>query len=221
MKWAARKVQLELEAAGGSFGFGERVEKVDAVVIKDSGDVKILRVTSRQLKTGKEVIRFTKNIILSTGGSPKIPEQFTGAGIEETGRLVHTSAFLYKIPTILSEIVQSRIEHPSRQIRIAVVGGGQSSAECFLHAKSYLNKLLPASLSVRPQIDLFIRKAALRPADDSPFSNEAFDPVMSQTVYDLDNRGRETFMKEIRGTNYSVANPVTLEAVSTIILQSA
>jgi L-ornithine N5-oxygenase len=62
---------------------------------------------------------------------------------------------------------------------------------------------------------LFIRKATLRPADDSASTNEVFDPGMSQAVYGIDEEGRAVMLESAKATNYSVANPNTLASVRT------
>ena len=64
---------------------------------------------------------------------------------------------------------------------------------------------------------LYIRGATLRPADDSPFANEVFDPGMSQAVYGLSDTGRNRVLADARATNYSVVNPKTLDAVRTSV----
>ena len=66
----------------------------------------------------------------------------------------------------------SYIDAPLRATRIAVVGGGQSSAECLMD----LYRRLEALPSGGHQIDMIIHKGSLKPSDDSPFVNEIFDP---------------------------------------------
>ena len=213
LTWAARKVQLELEAEGSKMAFGEEVVAVEAILGED--DVQLLRITSKDVRTGTTVERFARNIVLSTGGSARFPQQLTSEEIVATNRVVHSSAYLERVDSVLSSIIPpSPSSLPlDRPIRLAVIGAGQSAAEIFLSLRNFLAKRLPASLEHRAQIDLFIRRGSLRPADDSPFSNEVFDPGMSNAVFGLDARGRDVVMREAKNTNYSVVNPRTLDTV--------
>ncbi|MCZ3089027.1 lysine N(6)-hydroxylase/L-ornithine N(5)-oxygenase family protein, partial [Acinetobacter baumannii] len=78
-------------------------------------------------------------------------------------RLIHSSWYL---PGIAGALGQPQLEGP--QPRILVVGGGQSAVEI----ATDLGERYPRAL-----IDLAIRGPALKPADDSPFVNEIFDPA--------------------------------------------
>ena len=133
-----------------------------------------------------------------------------------------------------------------RPIRIAVIGAGQSAAETFADVRLRLAERIAALPSVprggRPQIDMLIRHGALRPSDDSAFSNEVFDPASTDLIHSVGTsapsnlsgrvglggaaalrRGdkeatvtpeaRKRIMAEAKATNYSVANPRNIEAV--------
>jgi L-ornithine N5-oxygenase len=223
MKWCARKVEKEMSKtmAGSVFGYGERVIRVEAVldISSEVAGVKLLKVVSRSSNDGTERIRFARNLIISTGGSAKIPAslQFTEGsvtGSKGLGRVIHTSRFLESIEPALKEItLVSRITALDRPLRIAVIGAGQSASEVFLAVRASLANHLPSTMDHRPEIDLYIRRSTLRPADASEFSNEVFDPGMSQAVHGLEEEGREMLMKEVRGTNYSVVNPRTVAEV--------
>ena len=125
LAWAARKVEAELHEKGGEIGFGEEVVAVEAV-LEDEGpdsDVKLLKVTSRNLKTGDNVERLTRNLVLSTGGSPRLPEALTHDDIVATGRVIHTSEFLVKMRPLLAKL--STPLPSDRPLRVAVLGSGQ------------------------------------------------------------------------------------------------
>lgn len=111
-------------------------------------------------------------------------------------------------------MISSALADPAKPIKLAIVGGGQSSAELFLALRSALADRLPTNVTERPQIVLHLRKGALRPADDSPFSNEVFDPGMSESVYQLSQSSRDHVLADAKRTNYSVVDPETLAAVS-------
>jgi L-ornithine N5-oxygenase len=92
-------------------------------------------------------------------------------------------------------LLSSLGEKPSDQpVRIAVIGGGQSSAECFLNLRSRLADALPQEIldRGRPEIHLIIRKGALHPSDDSPFSNEIFVPAMTTYYHNLSLEGESS-----------------------------
>ncbi|GAA5934769.1 hypothetical protein JCM1841_005041 [Sporobolomyces salmonicolor] len=220
LQWCAQKVEGEVNAHGGTIGYGEEVVAVEAL-LPDEDEVKLLKVTSRRLETGEIIHRFTRNLVVSTGGSPQFPPSLRTPDLIASKRVLHTSSFLEQIDSVLSSSLlasSSSAPFSSRPIRLAVIGGGQSATECFLALRSKLSALLPqlrarGLLQHRPQIDLLIRKAALRPTDEGAFSNEVFDPAMSAAVYGLEGKKRQMVLEEARNTNYSIVNPITLEAV--------
>ncbi|KAK4046044.1 hypothetical protein OIV83_006415 [Microbotryomycetes sp. JL201] len=208
LAWAARKVEQDLLSQGGEIGYGEQVLAVEGVFNGANADVRLLKVTSRFLATGEIRERFTRNIVMSTGGAPRIPSQLKTADLARTGRIVHTSAFLEAVPRLFGALCH---QLPSeRPFRVAVIGAGQSAAETFLAARNELANKLPIDPLHRPEVQLFIRGATLLPADDSASTNEVFDPGMSQAVYDLTPEGRTKMLEAAKATNYSVANPNTL-----------
>ncbi|GAA5962679.1 hypothetical protein JCM3765_006164 [Sporobolomyces pararoseus] len=221
LQWCAEKAEREIREAGGTLGFGEEVVAVEAVLPGqdvEQQDYKILKVTSRNLESGDIVSRFTRNLVVSAGGSPKIPPPLQTPELYSSQRILHTSTFLDKIESTLASVLPTPNSSSSRQLRFAVVGGGQSATECFLALRRKLSTLLPllkaqGLLTQRPQIDLLIRRAALRPTDEGAFSNEVFDPAMSHAMFELDDEKRKIVLDEAKSTNYSIVNPVTLAAV--------
>ncbi|GAA5982521.1 hypothetical protein JCM10908_006681 [Rhodotorula pacifica] len=217
LQWCANKVAGEIQQQGGQVAFGEEVVAVDALRPDEHGegaDVKVLRVTSRRLATGETVSRLTRNLVVSAGGSPKFPAELNTPELVASQRVVHTAQFLERIDTILERIVPAATtQNLNRPLRLAVVGAGQSAAECFLHLRSKLAPLLPSAGLERPQVDLLIRSSALRNTDESQFINEVFDPSMSQAVFRLGEEERRRVLGEAKNTNYSIVNPRTLEAV--------
>lgn len=222
LQWCAEKAEREIREAGGTLGFGEEVVAVEAVRPGQEGEgasYKVLKVTSRNLETGDLISRFTRNLVVSAGGSPKIPPPLQTPELYSSQRILHTSTFLDKIETTLASVLPTPNSSSSRPLRFAVIGGGQSATECFLALRRKLSTLLPllkaqGLLTQRPQIDLLIRRAALRPTDEGAFSNEVFDPAMSHAMFGLDDEKRKVVLDEAKSTNYSIVNPVTLAAVS-------
>ena len=107
-------------------------------------------------------------------------------------KIIHSSVYSTSILPILSSIFSSRrssadaIDHP---VKVAVVGGGQSAAEVVIDLHSKLQDAVPLfpnadGKPARHEIDLIINRGSLKPSDDSPFSNEIFDPACT-CVYRL------------------------------------
>ncbi|GAA5961024.1 hypothetical protein JCM8115_002662 [Rhodotorula mucilaginosa] len=219
LQWCANKVAGEIQQQGGQVAFGEEVVAVDALRPEEhseGADVKVLRVTSRQVATGETITRYTRNLVVSAGGSPKFPAELSTPELVASQRVVHTAQFLERIDPLLERIVPAAAAQKlNRPLRLAVIGAGQSAAECFLHLRSKLAPLLPAGNDAleRPQIDLLIRSSALRNTDESQFINEVFDPSMSQAMFRLGEEERTRVLDEAKNTNYSIVNPRTLEAV--------
>jgi hypothetical protein len=171
-------VQAELEQKGGEIGFGEEVVAVEAVLGENGleSDVKLLKVTSRNLKTGDNVARFTRNLVLSTGGSPRVPQALTHDDIVATGRVIHTSEFLDKIRPILSKLASPL--PVDRPLKVAVFGSGQVSLYqgqiyCFL---TFAQALISTTVRSR-DVPRFQERDCGRPAESSRI------PSTSQLVY--------------------------------------
>ncbi|GAA5902510.1 hypothetical protein JCM6882_002771 [Rhodosporidiobolus microsporus] len=215
LQWCAEKVGKETEQQGGTISYGEEVVAVEALrqdelPAGEEGDVRILRVTSRKTATGEVLHRLTRNLVVSTGGSPRMPPQLSTPDLASSPRILHTSSFVERIDSILSSVLSS--PPSTRPLRFAVVGAGQSSAECFLALRSRLAAVLPRNTTTqRPQIDMLFRSSSLRPTDEGAFSNEVFDPAMSQAMFRLEEGHRRRVLAEAKATNYSIVNPKKLE----------
>lgn len=100
-------------------------------------------------------------------------------------KIIHSSVYSTSFPLILSSIASSRnasAELSRHPLKVAVIGAGQSAAEVVIDLRSKLQDVLPLlpdgdGNPVRHEIDLVISKGSLKPSDDSPFSNEIFDPA--------------------------------------------
>ncbi len=131
----------------------------------------------------------------------------------------------------VDSIIDSIAAKGKANLRVAVIGAGQSAAEVTLNLRERLRSI-PAPAG-RHQIDMIIRKGALRPSDDTPFANEIFDPQGMSSSYDgmlllivlspatdawfshPSSASRATQLQEFKSTNYSVINSLTLDAVRT------
>lgn len=136
-----------------------------------------------------------RNLVVSVGGSAYFPECFKP--LRNDPRIFHSSTYLKDIS-----------DHP-RARRIAVIGAGQSAAEIFMDLQNH-----PGS----PQVDLIIRGSALKVSDDSPFSNEIFNPQLVDLLYDNPDMNAQ-LLKEYWHTNYAAANPDLVERIFDVFYQ--
>jgi len=157
-------------------------------------------------------------------------------------KIIHSSVYSTSIHSILSSIALSRnatAELSHHPVKVAVIGGGQSAAEVVIDLRPKLQDVL-ASLRnedrnpARHEIDLIISRGSLKPSDDSPFSNEIFDPTCARVnIYPPNIRlilppatdmlfnlrsgaARDMVFREFQSTNYGVVNPRTIDNVSRV-----
>jgi L-ornithine N5-oxygenase len=148
------------------------------------------RVVSQNVASGQVTTLEARNVVIAVGGTPKIPARVPDALLGHS--VIHSSAYA---------------RHPQPWCRpgarIAVVGGGQSAVEIF------------ADLVSKTECDatLYIRQAALKPSDDSPFVNEIFNPDQVDPFYALPAAVRSRQIAADQATNYSVARIELLEHV--------
>lgn len=167
--------------------YGEEVIAVEPVM--DGGEVSRVKVISR-LADGRTRARITRNLVVSIGGEPAVPEIFRT--LREDGRVIHSAQYL------------ERIQGVSEPRRIAVIGSGQSAAEIFTD----LCGRFPTA-----EVSMVMRSQAMRPADDSPFVNEIFDPAYTDVVFGQAPEEREAFLQANAQTNYSVVNLDLIESI--------
>lgn len=211
LAWAAREVTRR----GVEVAYAEEVIAISKVHV---GEEERIEVTSRRSTSGELIVRRTKDIILSAGGSPRIPrvlsslqqQKWTEESVLEVP-VLHTASYITFIRPVLS-----RLSQLGRPLKIAIVGGGQSAAECLMDAYNRLESLLPGG----HQVDMVIRKGSLKPSDDSPFVNEIFDPSSTDEWYNLStDRLRGQILSEYKNTNYSVVNPKSLDNLYELIYE--
>ncbi|KAL1947917.1 hypothetical protein VTO73DRAFT_13641 [Trametes versicolor] len=194
LAWVADYV----EKRGIQVRYGEEVVGVTRL---DDGTVE---VRSRNVATGEESSRRSKNIILSPGGTPKLPPAL--AVIAPHPRVIHSAHYLSAVDAFFASLPQT-----SEPLRIAVIGAGQSSTEVLLDLYNRLNAL-PACSGGKHELDMIFRKGSLKPSDDTPFSNEIFDPDATDMMFGLPSkRDRQAVLREYNPTNYSVVNMRTID----------
>ncbi|GJD79190.1 lysine N(6)-hydroxylase/L-ornithine N(5)-oxygenase family protein [Methylobacterium gregans] len=180
LAWAA-------EHFAESVAYGEGVEAVHPE-IRD-GRLAAFRLAGRT-ESGAVRMRRCRHLVVAAGGDPWIPEPF--GRLRGDRRLVHSSWYL---PGIAAALGNPRLDGPER--RVLVVGGGQSAVEIAVDA---------GARYPRARIDLAIRAPALKPADDSPFVNEIFDPAAVDRVHGAPEPVRAELIAAHRDTNYAVVD---------------
>jgi L-ornithine N5-monooxygenase len=171
--------------------YGEEVLRIEPVL--HNQQVEALRVFSRS-NQGEEFVRTARSVVVSAGGTPRIPEAFRA--FKQDGRVFHHSQYLERMTT------QPCMN--GRPMKIAIIGGGQSAAEAFID----LNDSFPSV-----QVDMILRGSALKPADDSPFVNEVFSPEFTDLVFQQPHSERERLVNEYHNTNYSVVDIDLIERI--------
>lgn len=141
-----------------------------------------LRLEIRNGTLGTTKIVNTRNISISTGLVPRVPDNVAaGDGIW------HSSQFLEKFREV----------DPADLRNVAVVGGGQSAAEI----TRYLHTTLPEA-----QVYAIVPSYGYSVADDTPFANQVFDPEAVDDYYFGSDETRDAFWRYHRNTNYSVVD---------------
>ncbi|KPU91772.1 ornithine monooxygenase [Variovorax paradoxus] len=174
--WAARQFD-------DACAYGEEVFEV--LPEKQGAEVPLLRVRSRREGGGVQE-RLARNLVVSIGGTPRIPECFRP--LRGDGRVLHSSGYLRDIAKVLDG---------GAGRRIAIVGAGQSAAEIFMDLQGR-----PGA----PRVDFVMRARSIRPSDDSPFVNEVFNVDFTDYVYSRPSEERAALLEEVAQTNYAVAD---------------
>lgn len=146
------------------------------------GDKQCIEVAVRNLSTNEIKTYATQNLVLGTGLRPKLPK-----AISESERVVHSSSFLSLLDRLDS----------ADQKRFLVVGGGQSAAEIVSHL--YDRHQAAEIVAVFPTF-------GYKPADDSHFVNQIFDPKFVDLFYTAPDDVRSLLLKRHADTNYSVVD---------------
>ncbi len=184
--WAAGQFE-------NSCAYGEEVFEV--LPEKQGGEVSLLRVCSRGAD-GREQERLARNLVVSIGGTPNVPEAFRA--LRGDGRVFHSSTYLKDIA-----------RHADAR-RVAIIGAGQSAAEIFMDLQGRTNQ---------PQVDLVMRARSIRPSDDSPFVNEVFNVDFTDYMYSRASDERAALLDEFSQTNYAVADLDLIQQIFGVFYQ--
>jgi L-ornithine N5-oxygenase len=173
--------------------YGRRVLTVSPLAADGGSRVELLKVKAESTATGAREEYLCRNLIVATGGVPRLPR---GMDVPVDERIFHSHQFLARI--------ESRYPDRSAPYRFVVVGSGQSAAEIFQNLiSSYPNARVTAAL----------RRFAYKPADDSDFVNEIFFPHMVSFLYGLPETRRRSILREHHDTNYSAVDLDLIKAI--------
>lgn len=160
--------------------YGHEVEEVRLAVAHPGG--RHIEVVVRDKVTQEVNVHSTHNLVIGTGLQPKLPK-----GVVELPNVVHSSRFLSLLESI----------DPQRARRFLVVGGGQSAAEVVNHLH---DRYLEADVvAVFPTF-------GYKPADDSNFVNQIFDPQKVDLFYEASHGMKSYLLERHADTNYSVVD---------------
>jgi lysine N6-hydroxylase/L-ornithine N5-oxygenase len=160
-----------------------------------AGQVSHLRVRTRSPQ-GAVRERAARNLVVSVGGTPHIPDCFRPLGNDK--RIFHSNSYL------------STIAQREGARKIAVVGAGQSASEIFMD----LHHRLPDS-----RVDLIMRGRSIKPSDDSPFVNEIFNTDFTDFVFSRSAPERSALIEEFWHTNYAAPDLVLIEQIFNVLYQ--
>ncbi|KPH65600.1 ornithine monooxygenase [Pseudoalteromonas porphyrae] len=177
--------------------YGEKVTSIEPVM--DNQKVKLLKVITTDIG-GTSKARFTKSLVMGTGGTPLIPKVFQP--LKQTPLVFHHTHYLSKMTKL--------IPVKTKDLRIAIIGGGQSAAEAFIDIDdNYPNA----------KVDLIMRGNSMKPADSSPYVNEIFNPSSTDSIFSKTLQEREELLKEYKYANYSAVDSAMIEQIYNIFYQ--
>ncbi len=185
--------------------YGETVTAIEPVAAPGArGEIDALRVFSKGAD-GRERHRVARALSVGVGGAPSVPDAFAALGPE---CVAHSSNYLTSIERLVgapgTRTPDARMPDAGVKKRVAVIGAGQSAAEVFID----LARRFP-----HVEASLVIRSGALKPADDSPFVNEIFNPAFTDVVYAQPANGRRSLIERFRDTNYAVVDRPLIEQI--------
>ncbi|KAH9946103.1 L-lysine 6-monooxygenase (NADPH-requiring)-domain-containing protein [Epithele typhae] len=196
LSWAAEYVQKQ----------GIRVRYGEEVIAISRCEDGLVQVRSRDIGTGEEFSRIARNIVLSPGGTPRLPPALSIHWPHP--RIIHSASYISSANEFFASLPRT-----TEPLRIAVIGAGQSATEVVLDLHSRLNAL-HVSGGRQHELDMIFRRGSVKPSDDTPFSNEIFDPASTDFVFGLPSqRDRQAVLREYNATNYSVVNVRTIDSL--------
>ncbi|MGK5733608.1 lysine N(6)-hydroxylase/L-ornithine N(5)-oxygenase family protein [Streptomyces sp. URMC 124] len=157
-------------------------------VRNDDGVTEYVDVVSRSVQDpADESVRRTRNVVLGTGLTPRLPE-----GVTLGPHVWHNRDLLFRAAELTGR--------PHR--RFVVVGAGQSAAE----SAEYLHRTFPDA-----EVCAVFSRYGYSPADDSPFANRIFDPAAVDHFFDAPQDVKQALLDYHGNTNYSVVDGELIE----------
>ncbi|MBC3952392.1 SidA/IucD/PvdA family monooxygenase [Pseudomonas folii] len=141
----------------------------------------------------------TRNIVLSSGSAPHIPQLFQGL---PGPTLFHTSQFLTRLQAFGESL-------PKRWL---VVGSGQSASESVLELIARERNILVHSVH---------RSAGFKLTQLGQFPNRVFAPDHVDYFHSLDPAARQRFLDWSRSTNYAGIDPDESQKLFSLIYEDA
>ncbi len=174
--WVANQVTLPVRY---------RTEVTEVTPVLRGGAVVAARVTGTDSASGEPCSYLTRNVLVSVGHSPYVPELLAP---HVGDRVFHSSEYLPRMAAAAADQLK----------RIAVIGAGQNAGEIILH----LAGVLPDA-----QIYSLARNSGFRMYNLGHFSNEAYFPAETDYFYALDAEQRRKVFGEVHSTNYASVDP--------------
>lgn len=184
VRWVAGQVD-------GTTQYAAPVQEI--VPIVHDGMLDHIKVLTPQICT------ITRNLILSSGSSPFVPELYQPLLSE---RVFHTAQFLSHLKAFGDELPQ----------RWLVVGSGQSASES-------VQELLARRRDIH--IRSIHRSAGFRLAQLGQFPNRVFSPDHVDYFHSLSNEARRQFLDWSKATNYAGIDPDESQKLFSTIYEDA
>ncbi|NGN67718.1 lysine N(6)-hydroxylase/L-ornithine N(5)-oxygenase family protein [Streptomyces sp. A7024] len=185
LEWAAAQMS-------GAVSYGSSVTGVRLPAGVDRSGPGHLQLEVRDHATGVTRQVGARNVVISTGLEPTMPD-----GITRSENVWHSSEFLTRFDQA----------DPGELRSVAVVGAGQSAAEItrFFHDR------LPHA-----QVHAIVPSYGYSISDDTPFANQIFDAEAIDDYYYGGEATREAFWRYHRNTNYGVVDEADIQGLHQI-----
>ncbi|GAA1669800.1 lysine N(6)-hydroxylase/L-ornithine N(5)-oxygenase family protein [Kribbella yunnanensis] len=179
LEWAAAQVDDVVR-------YDRTVEAVRPIT--NDGVVDEFEVTSTSADGSARETYRTRNLILGTGLSPRLPD-----GVTASDRVWHNRELLDRVEQLGDDAAPRRV---------VVVGAGQSAAE----VTGFLHERFPSA-----EVCSVFSRFGYSPADDSPFANRVFDPDAVDEFYSAPEDVKQQLLGYHANTNYSVVDTEVIQ----------
>lgn len=164
--------------------YSHRVDAVSPVLNRKSTSVNIVKISAYDMSTGNRKEFYSKNVVVSTGRKPNIPDIFKPLLGDQ---VFHSTVFKSRINKLTYDV----------NYKFAVIGSGQNAIEIIL----YLADKFPNC-----EVYSINRNLGFRNYDLGHFSNEIYFPDFTDYYYPLPKAERERLFEYMKETNYSAVD---------------